>query len=493
MNAGQRAMPADPSGDMHWLQAELRKAQARAEAAEELLRAIRDGEVDALVVNGRGSPAVYTLKSAAEPYQLLIEQMAEGALTVSDSGLILYCNSAFARIVGRDRQRLLGTALDDVVVQTPDMGGIMELVRRDQVQHEIELKSPIGPLPALMSSVPVPLDSGHVRGLIISDVSHLGIRLVNEFIISASADGIFALDKHGNIQSWNPAAARLHGYTAEKIIGRSIKTLIPPDLMDKDWDRVRQVLQGGANITIETQIRTKSDSRVDVSESLAAIRCGNGDISGLVAVVRDDTVSRKAEQKVALLMREVNHRSKNLLAVVQAIAHLAARDCDPREFAESFTKRIAALAACHDLLVRSNWEGVEVGELVRAQAGFCDHPSGTRIHAQGPAIRLTPGAAQALGMALHELCTNAMKYGALSVPDGAVRLTWDCAESQLNLIWQEADGPLVRAPRSRGFGSTLIERALKMESGAHVGLEFLPQGVRCGIILPASALAAHEG
>jgi PAS domain S-box-containing protein len=201
--------------------------------------------------------------------------------------------------------------------------------------------------------------------------------------------------------------------------------------------------------------------------------------------VQDITDRKEREEKEHLLMREVNHRAKNMLSVVASIAHhTAARN--PDDFVERFAERIQALSANQDLLVRSEWSGVEIAHLVRAQLAHFADLIGSRIALQGPALRLTPASAQAVGLALHELATNAGKYGALSNNTGRVDVRWGMAGDTLTMSWTEHDGPRVSTPRQHGFGSTVMEAMAARSVGGEVHLDYAPSGVVWRLTCPAA-------
>jgi PAS domain S-box-containing protein len=174
-----------------------------------------------------------------------------------------------------------------------------------------------------------------------------------------------------------------------------------------------------------------------------------------VGTLADITERKEREEKEHLLMREINHRAKNMLSVVDAIAHQTATRA-PEDFIERFSERIQALSANQDLLVRNQWSGVEIEDLVRAQlAPFADL-IGPRIVLHGPELRLKAASAQAIGLALHELATNAGKYGALSTDTGRVDVFWRADGNTFTMDWAERDGPLVSAPQRRGFGTIVM-------------------------------------
>jgi PAS domain S-box-containing protein len=200
---------------------------------------------------------------------------------------------------------------------------------------------------------------------------------------------------------------------------------------------------------------------------------------------RREEERRESEQREHLLMREANHRAKNILSLVQAIARqTAARE--PEDFVERFTERIQALAANQDLLVRNKWQGVDVGDLVRAQLAHFADLVGPRIVVHGPNLRLNAAAAQATGLALHELATNAGKYGALSTDSGRVNVSWGTDGDTFTMSWSEREGPPVLAPKRRGFGTMVIEGMAKQSVDGAVELDYAPSGLSWRLNCPAA-------
>jgi two-component sensor histidine kinase len=210
--------------------------------------------------------------------------------------------------------------------------------------------------------------------------------------------------------------------------------------------------------------------------------------------VHDITQRKQNEEQIKLLLKEVNHRAKNLLGVVEAIA-LQTDAGKPEEFIQRFSERIHALAASQDLLVKNQWQGVELADLVRAQVDHLDNLIGERIVIEGPAVRIAADPAQPIAMALHELATNAAKYGALSSREGEVRIAWAIERAggvgdSFRLSWSERGGPTVRAPNRRGFGTTIISDMPKMQLGTDVILDFAPSGVAWHMVCPADTVQA---
>jgi two-component sensor histidine kinase len=190
-------------------------------------------------------------------------------------------------------------------------------------------------------------------------------------------------------------------------------------------------------------------------------------------------------EHVHLLMREASHRVKNMLTLVQAIARqTAARE--PDDFMQRFTERIQALAANQDLLVRNEGQGVDVGDLVRIQLAHFADLIGSRITLHGPKVRLNAATAQAIGLALHELATNAGKYGALSVDSGRIDMGWRLDSDTFAMNWIERNGPPVSRPERSGFGTTVITSLAKLTIGGEVELDYKPSGVTWSFTCPAA-------
>jgi PAS domain S-box-containing protein len=211
-----------------------------------------------------------------------------------------------------------------------------------------------------------------------------------------------------------------------------------------------------------------------------------------IGTAADITQRKEREERERLLMREVSHRAKNMLSVVDAIAHQTATR-NPEDFIERFSERIQALAASQDLLIRSEWHGVEVEDLVCAQlAPFADL-IGSRIIVRGPKGRLKAAGAQAIGLALHELATNAGKYGALSTDTGGVDISWAIDGDTFTMSWVERDGPPVAAPKRRGFGTIVIEAMTERSVNGTVDLVYPQSGVTWRLTCPTANALGPNG
>jgi two-component sensor histidine kinase/putative methionine-R-sulfoxide reductase with GAF domain len=215
-----------------------------------------------------------------------------------------------------------------------------------------------------------------------------------------------------------------------------------------------------------------------------------------IARRRAQAALQESEEHIRMLLREVNHRSKNMLAVVQAIARQTVAS-SPDDFLARFSERIRSLATAQDLLIKNEWKGVEVGELVRSQLSHLSDLVGERITLDGPALFLTAPASETIGMALHELATNAGKYGALSNGEGGVRIEWRLLQSgqpedAFSIAWTESGGPAVHAPKRQGFGSTVIGKLAEMKLGAKVDLRFDGAGLSWRLDCAAEAVLQRD-
>lgn len=248
------------------------------------------------------------------------------------------------------------------------------------------------------------------------------------------------------------------------------------------------LLAGEAEYRTEFRIRPEEDRLRWVSAQAIVQRDAGGRARRVIGIHQEVTEGKRAEEHLRLLVHELNHRVKNTLATVQSIAMQSLRGLDGPAAATAraaFEARLIALARVHDVLTRESWEGAELAEVVKDALAPLDGPGGQpRFTVGGPAVRLPPRIALSIAMALHELATNAVKYGALSVPAGQIALSWSVGEGRLTLRWQERGGPPVVPPTRTGFGSRLIERSLARELDGTVSLSFPREGVVCTIVAP---------
>jgi len=471
---------------------ELQSLRERLAEAEEILGAIRAGEIDALIVNRQDSPAIYTLQSADSPYRLLVEQMHEGALTLSGDGIILYCNPAFARLVGMPSDRLRGSPLAELV-ENPAQPSLAKVIGPTGVTGlDLRLRISSGEIRHVyVSSAPLAVDGERVHCVLVTDLTRHGLRLRHDAIVNSSADAIYSLTPDGIITTWNRSAEDLYGYKAHEIVGCNVSSLFP--VGQKDSPELGAVeLAQGKTVQHETVRISKSGQQIAVALSTAMIESADGRPEGISVIARDITERKRAQDHLLFLLRETSHRSKNLLAVVQAIAAQTARSTDTiEEFESRLMQRLHGISASHDLFVEENWERVNLAELVRRQLKPFVQP-GPRLRLEGPSLFVTPEAAQNLGFAVHELTTNAVKYGALSGFSGYVAITWilegSGADQRLRFSWREHDGPRVTPPPHAGFGSTVINKLVVQSLNAELATDFSPEGFWWELMVPADQI-----
>jgi len=295
-------------------------------------------------------------------------------------------------------------------------------------------------------------------------------------IVEYSGDAIASTNLDGITISWNTSAERIFGYGSEEVIGTPITILVPPERQHEKDFILERIRRGDRTEQFETICRRRDGHLVDVSITISPMRDVDGKVVGASRIARDITERKEREERERLLIGEINHRAKNLLSVVDAIARQTATR-DPEHFVDCFSERIQALSANQDLLIKNAWHGVEIEDLVRAQLALFADLIGSRIAVCGPELRLNAAAAQAIGLALHELSTNAGKYGALSTDTGRVDISWNAANDTFTMAWIEREGPAVSAPQRRGFGTTVMEVMTERSVGGAVDLDYDPSGL----------------
>ena len=303
-------------------------------------------------------------------------------------------------------------------------------------------------------------------------------------IATAALEALIGVDRNGAIETWNRAAAQLFGYEAEEVIGQPVIMLIPVEQRLSHSVMLGEVLSGKTIAHFDSDRRHKDGNNVPVALSMAPILDSQGRVTGLVEAAHDISDRREWDRRQSLMSRELMHRVKNSLAVLQAIVRSTLRTTpDPKAFAEAFTGRLASMAAAQDIVTDGEWKGADLERLARHQLAVHYAGDVARIRMSGPPVQLPPEAAVPMGLALHELGTNAAKYGSLSVSDGTVEISWSVdldaeQRSTLHLQWRETGGPIVSPPGKHGFGGVLIDRGI---GGARVKRKFEPTGLVCTI------------
>jgi PAS domain S-box-containing protein len=316
-------------------------------------------------------------------------------------------------------------------------------------------------------------------------------------IVSSSIDAIVSVDFADRIRTWNRGAERLFGYQAAEVLGGPASFLVPPDLLE-ERSSLMQRLASGETIEYHTLRRRKDGQMLNVWIRGAPVRSVNGALAGGSLIIRDVTAQHRHEEHVRFLMRELTHRSKNLLAVIQAMARQTlSHQTSPEDFVARFSERLSGLAGSHDLLSSDDWAGASLVQLIRSQLQHYGDLFEERIFLEGPDLFLRPEAAQNIGIALHELSTNAAKFGSLSVPEGKVTISWSFAlneqgERRLHLIWAERGGPSVITPDHKGFGHMVMHRITGPALGGQSYMQFEPGGVTWHLDVPVADVIRHK-
>lgn len=300
-------------------------------------------------------------------------------------------------------------------------------------------------------------------------------------VVEDQSDLVSRFTADGRILFANEAYARSVGSTAAELQGADLWAFVK----EEDRAGVAALLSRMTRESPEVRIENRFNTADGVRWTLWTNRALAFDDAGRWTVAQstgvDITERKRHEEHIQLLMREVNHRAKNLLSVVQAVARQTERE-SPVDFASKLGQRLRGLAASQDLLVKGDWQGVDLGDLVRSQLLHVSEESGARLVLEGDPVTVNAAAAQGIGMALHELATNAIKYGALANDRGTVTVAWRKTVTEegpsLALSWVERGGPAVSPPERRGFGATVIERMAGMAVNGRVELAFDADGLR---------------
>jgi PAS domain S-box-containing protein len=431
----------------------------------------------------------------AERARQIVEGLSEGFLALDAEWRLTDCNGATERFLDLDREELLGRTLWDVLGADPDspFGQIGRRVIATQVPEEAEVLFVRRRRRRLLLVQVFPLDSG--LGAVWRDITVL--RIAERQVADSEAKYRELADEtpaaawltraDGRLEFVNQAMADAVGRSRKELLGLRWQEAIDPEDRDRLEETRRLARTRRAPFHYEGRFR-RPDGGVRIIELYGRPRFdNNGEFRGYAGMAADVTEAREAEERQKLLIDELNHRVKNTLATVQSLIRQTLRDSGvASEVEETITERLIALSAAHDVLTRESWAGARLADIARAALDPY-LPLG-RITVTGPPVRISPKVAVPLSMALHELCTNAVKHGSLSTETGRVQLSWIRRQDRAVLLeWRETGGPPPAPPQRTGFGSRLLGRALAADLGRPAELVFLREGLVCRIVVPASA------
>jgi len=431
------------------------------------------------------------LRGSEERLRAIFAQSAAGIALGDLTGTLISVNDRYCQIVGRPREELIGIRMQDLTFadDLPENQRLFERMVETGESFEIEKRyiggdgSPVW----VSNSVSVIRDeNGKISQATAITVDISERRHAQEIerhlasMIASSNDAILAIDLDMRITSWNAAAEKLYGYSQDEAIGQTVLMLVPHGREEEEPTILREIKAGRIVEPYETQRLRKDGRTVEVLLSVSPIRGSNGRIIGASKTTHDITSRKDAERLKSILVNELHHRVKNILATVIAIARQTiGRDKTNHEDIQAFESRLTSLSKAQDLLVHGEGQHADLTAVV--QQAMSPYPAEV-FQISGPNVRLPPRAVVSLSLALHELATNAAKYGALSVPEGRVSISWNyepIANHRLRIVWEEREGPAVKPPQRRGFGSTLVERLLSAELRGQAKLSYEENGVIC--------------
>lgn len=470
--------------------ADLRRRLAE---AEETLRAIREGEVDALVVRGAEQDEVFAL-GGQDSYRAFMEAMDIGAAAVDASGHLIYANAALCSLLGRSAKDLQQDGIfaalgDNAAAQVRQLIDEAESNRRSR---QVALPCAGGFCHVEVTVAPLSLGFGRGHALTFTDVTerieaaaaHESDR-IGRAIMASSNEAVVVCNRGGLITHANAGVRQFHEGVA---VGKRFDEAFPfafslsSGLMG-GRDLIDVALAGSAVRGVDATLNLDGQVQ-DVQLSAGPLRQSGETIGGCIVTMADVSHRRATEKRQALLMGELTHRVKNTLTLVMSIANRTISGAkDLGEFRTTFARRLEALAATHNLLAEGAWDGLTLEELITAELAPYVSAGSDRVTLEEIDVKIAPDMAVALGLILHELVTNAVKYGALSNDAGRVTIRAAIFGPDVEIVWQEDGGPTVVAPEKMGFGQTVIARGLGQSGHQPTKVEFRPEGLVCRMYL----------
>ncbi|WP_332772771.1 PAS domain S-box protein [Phenylobacterium sp.] len=442
----------------------------------------------------------------------IVASAMDGIITINDSQIVILFNPAAEHMFGLPADQALGQHISRFIptrfrsaheehihlfartgVTNRRMGslGAISGLRADGEEF---------PLEASISQVEI--SGERLATVILRDITErkaaedalVESRRRMEGIVESAMDALITVDEQQRIMLFNPAAELMFGAKASEAIGAPIETFIPVRFREGHSEHIRRFKEAGMTNRRMGALGAVSGMRANGEEfpieaSISQLEIGGAKIA--TVILRDITERKANEEARHLLAREVDHRAKNALAVVQALVNLT-KAPTKEAFIAAVCGRVAALGRAHSLLAQNRWEGANLVQVVADETLPYHRPGQIRI--QGPNVVLGPHAVQPLGLLLHELATNGVKYGALSSERGRVEISWTILPTgELELRWIEVGGPEVSAPTARGFGSTLVVEVSRRQLGGALDIRWPKEGMRLSVTLPQAAYRRGTG
>jgi len=461
-------------------------------------------EVERMKSHASPAEGAAPLSEQLERSQRDLEDFFENAVVplhwVGSDGSILRANQAELDLLGYTRDEYVGRQIAEFHADAPVIADILTRLSSGEKLHKCEarLKAKDGTIRHVLISSSVHFREGKFVNtrcftLDVTDLRKAETALrESERRLRATHERAFAgiaeIDLDGRFLHANARFYELTGYGADELATQTFVSITHPDDAGADRAAFAALVAGETDkYNIEKRILRKDGTEIWVALSASLVRDDDGRPLCGIRVLQDISGIKRSEARQKLLLDELNHRVKNMLATVQSVAmHTRRNATDLDAFTGAFEGRLMALNRAHDLLTRElESGGALLHDLVRDTLAPFEVQPGERVSVDGPVTRLGSEMAVTLAMALHELTINAAKYGALSAPEGRISVAWRVEDSEHMVIdWAESGGPSVAPPARRGFGSELIERALARQFGGSATLEFAPGGLRCRITAP---------
>jgi PAS domain S-box-containing protein len=494
------------AGETQRFEMQLHGPASEARTIDISFRPLHDerGRVILIVPAGLDITSRVLAEQATNRLAAVVESSDDAILSKDLNGIIATFNQAAEQLFGYKAEEVIGkpvTVLFPVDRQHEGPELLARIRRGERIHHfETVRRCKDGTLLDISLTIsPIKDAQGKIIGAskIARDITqrklaeakiHESERRFREMIAELPA-AVFTVDGEGRLTHYNRAGLDLAGRipleTDRWCIGWRLYN-VDGSVLPHEESHMAVAIKTGVSLQgAEMVIERPDGARKLVTSYPTVMRDEKERIVGGLNILFDITERKRNEERITLLLNEVDHRSKNILSVVQAIAKQTAIST-PDEFLKRFSTRLQTLAASHDLLVRSRWQGVEMSDLMHAQLAHFAPLIGNRIRLDGPSFQLSASAAQTLGMIVHELATNAAKYGALSNDSGQVDVCWHAPTDVFTITWTERGGPSVVMPNRRGFGSIVVKTMAESSFDGDVDLDFTPAGLRWRATCPAA-------